>query len=254
MSRATEHSIIYVVADDLGQARADLVQDWSAERRQRWAIDTGTPATHAAEVEDAPAVPSHVRDTLREARLRSERDAVAAAIPPDVSQQLRDANHHLNWLRGDRERLENGSGAHMYTPEGRAGYALHRLHYDLGDARHRAADRHLPRAERRTARRQIDDLTPQVETAVQNWHHVAGPRHAAMTRQIDDLAARVEELHEQHELHEDWMGRHPEALPRLARIDRELEALRPAPEIERLLVVGIEPPSPSVDLDLGLDL
>ena len=44
MSRARWSSHVYVVADNLDQAIEDLTRDWSAERRPRWAIDTGTPA------------------------------------------------------------------------------------------------------------------------------------------------------------------------------------------------------------------
>ena len=41
MSRAKEHTHVYVAADDLDQAREDLERDWQHERRWRWAIDTG---------------------------------------------------------------------------------------------------------------------------------------------------------------------------------------------------------------------
>jgi hypothetical protein len=251
MSRATEHSTVYVVADDLEQARADLVQGWSSERRQRWVIDTGTPSTLAADIEEAREVSSRLREVIREARLRSERDAVARSIQPDVSQELNNTLDQLARLRNDRERLERGSGGYLYTPEGRAGFILRGVEYRLAEAEHRAADRHVPRSERRNARRETERLTPEVEAALQNWHEVAGPRHAAMTRDIERLTRRVQALREQNDTHQSWLERHPEALPRLERLDRELAALRPAATVDRSVAVGIEPPSPA--LGLGID-
>jgi hypothetical protein len=255
MSRATEHSTVYVVADDLEQARADLVQDWSSERRQRWAIDTGTPTTFAADIEDAPEVSSRLRDVIREARLRSERDAVARSIPTDVSRELNNTLDQLAWLHNDRERLERGSGGYLYTPEGRAGFTLRGLEYRLAEAEHRAADRHVSRSERRNARREAERLTPEVEAALHNWHDVAGPRHAAMTRDIERLTAQAEELRDQNDTHQSWLKRHPEALPRLERLDRQLAALRPLASLDRSLAVGIEPSSRALGLDIdGLDV
>jgi conjugative relaxase-like TrwC/TraI family protein len=43
MSRGREESHVYVVADDLNQAKEDLHRNWENERRWSWAIDTGTP-------------------------------------------------------------------------------------------------------------------------------------------------------------------------------------------------------------------
>ena len=43
MSRARERSTVWIVADDVDQAVEDLRRDWPQERRQRWAIDSGTP-------------------------------------------------------------------------------------------------------------------------------------------------------------------------------------------------------------------
>jgi conjugative relaxase-like TrwC/TraI family protein len=250
MSRATDRSTVHVVADDLEQARADLTLDWSAERRQRWAIDTGTPTSHAAEIEDQPEVPDRLRAVIREARLRSERDAVAHAIPPDVATELNSSRGRLAWLRQERHNLERGAGGQFYTPEGRAGFAVATLEQNLAHARHRADDRRLPRSERRTARREADELGPRLEAAIEKWHQVAGPRHAQLTAEIDDVAATVETLQQQQDLRADWLSKHPEALPRLAHLDRELEALRPPP-IHPQRVVGIEPPA--YTLGRGID-
>ena len=59
MSRARERTHLYLVADDLDQAREDLARHWERERRERWAIDTGTPQPGAAELE--PPEPAALR-------------------------------------------------------------------------------------------------------------------------------------------------------------------------------------------------
>ncbi len=49
MSRAREATHIYTTADDTAVAVEDLTADWQQERRPRWAIDTGLPATADAQ-------------------------------------------------------------------------------------------------------------------------------------------------------------------------------------------------------------
>jgi ATP-dependent exoDNAse (exonuclease V) alpha subunit len=43
MSRARDTAHVHAVADNVYQAVEDLTWDWSREKRQAWAIDTGTP-------------------------------------------------------------------------------------------------------------------------------------------------------------------------------------------------------------------
>lgn len=47
MSRARHTSHIFAVADHLDQATDDLTREWSTQRRQRWILDTYTPALEA---------------------------------------------------------------------------------------------------------------------------------------------------------------------------------------------------------------
>ncbi|MCU1499307.1 MAG: putative ATP-dependent exoDNAse [Acidimicrobiales bacterium] len=47
LSRARQTTTIHTVADDLDQAVEDLEREWGTERRQRWVLDTETPATDA---------------------------------------------------------------------------------------------------------------------------------------------------------------------------------------------------------------
>jgi hypothetical protein len=52
MSRAREASHIYTTSDDTALAVEDLTTDWLQERRPRWAIDTGLPATADAQIQE----------------------------------------------------------------------------------------------------------------------------------------------------------------------------------------------------------
>jgi ATP-dependent exoDNAse (exonuclease V) alpha subunit len=229
MSRARQEAFVYAVADDVDQAKADLAQDWSHDRRQRWAIDTGIPTTAVTDIEDEPEPPTQLQTVIREARLRSERDAVAAAIPPDVSDQLHDARRQLAALEAHRHDLETGGPSYWQTPEGRAGAAVHRLATRIEAEQRRADDPHRSRSQRRAARYQIRDLGPQLDDTLMHWKTVAGPEHARLTTEMDRLAEAVPTLQERHEQRVDWLDRHPEALRRLDRLERELDAYQPQP-------------------------
>ena len=86
MSRARGTSHVYVVADDVDQAVEDLGAEWRREARQRWVLDTDEVAG-----DDGRRRPDLARRTdaaVRLARLRAERDAVAA-VAPDAEARLR---------------------------------------------------------------------------------------------------------------------------------------------------------------------
>jgi hypothetical protein len=213
-----------------------------------------------AEIERTPGTPSRLRAVIREARLRSERDAVAQAIPPDVANQLHDACQRHAALEARRHDLETGGPAYWHTPAGHAGAAVDRLASRIESERRRADDPQASRSDRRAARYQTRDLAPQFDDAKEHWMAVAGPEHARLTEQIDHLTETVDDLRERRDHRIDWLDRHPEALRRLERLDRELDAYRPQPP-ERALprAIGHEPPSRPIgpeisgpDLGLGL--
>ncbi len=85
MSRARNSATVHVIADNIGQAIEDLSWDWGRERRQFWAIDTGTPDTpvgrHPLETELDKQVPADLRAVLWRARLKAERSAVVSLAP-----------------------------------------------------------------------------------------------------------------------------------------------------------------------------
>ena len=107
MSRARQASHVHVVADNPDQAVEDLVRDWSVERRQTWAIDTGQPdpgAKGPLAVGADPAAPAALRATLGRGRLEAERDALALRTEPPAEPQA--AFLHLEDLDGRIRRLE----------------------------------------------------------------------------------------------------------------------------------------------------
>ncbi len=96
MSRARGTSHVYVVADDVDQAADDVVSEWRPSTRQRWVLDTDEAA-----IEDGPRRPDLARRadaTVRLARLRAERDAVAA-VAPDAEARLRVVDAQLRLER-----------------------------------------------------------------------------------------------------------------------------------------------------------
>jgi len=108
MSRARHSSNVHVVADNLDQAVEDLGRDWSVERRQTWAIDTGTPDPDPRgplAVETDPATPPALRATLGRGRLKAERDALVATLRAEQPADPQAAFQHLEDLDGRIRRL-----------------------------------------------------------------------------------------------------------------------------------------------------
>jgi UvrD-like helicase C-terminal domain len=105
MSRARDTAHVHALADNIDQAAEDLTWDWSRERRQAWAIDTGTPADrerHPLEIEADKQTPGRLRAVLGRARLKAERAAIAATAPdqPDraLQQQVTSLDRHIQLL------------------------------------------------------------------------------------------------------------------------------------------------------------
>jgi hypothetical protein len=92
MSRARHTAQVHAVADILYQAVEDLTWGWSRERRQTWAVDSGTPANgghHPLEIEADQQAPGKLRAVLGGARLKAERSAFAAAAQDRTDPTLR---------------------------------------------------------------------------------------------------------------------------------------------------------------------
>lgn len=257
MSRARDRSTVYVVADDLDQACSDLTHDWTVERRQRWAIDTGTPGAVEADVDLDSSVSSRLGVTIRRARLESERDAILDVMPPDLTGELNLARNRLAFLQRERHQLERGTDHHLRTPEGSSAWQRHQAERDLASARHRADDHRRPRAQRRQARRSIQALEARLAAANERWKRVGAPVLADLDGQIAEATAVVDRLAAGVAERSDWLAKHPEAPRRLAHLAQELDALRPQVTVETARVVGLEPPARGLgrDIDgLGLSL
>jgi ATP-dependent exoDNAse (exonuclease V) alpha subunit len=105
MSRARQTAHVHAVADNLFQAVEDLNWEWSRERRQSWAIDTGTPedqGRHPLEIEADKQTPGRLRAVLGRARLKAERTTLVAAVPdrpaPDLRRQVATLDRHIQLL------------------------------------------------------------------------------------------------------------------------------------------------------------
>jgi hypothetical protein len=108
MSRARQTAHVHAVADNIFQAVEDLTWDWTRERRQAWAIDTGTPTDqgrHPLEIEADKQAPGKLRAVLSRARLKAERAAMAATAldqpDPSIRRQMVNLDRHIQ-LRDQR--------------------------------------------------------------------------------------------------------------------------------------------------------
>lgn len=98
MSRARDCTTVYAVADDLDQVETDLRREWGTERRQRWAIDTGTPINDLLEVEDSYTLVPSESMALRLARVDHERDVLWSSISIDESADIAPEVQRIKWL------------------------------------------------------------------------------------------------------------------------------------------------------------
>jgi ATP-dependent exoDNAse (exonuclease V) alpha subunit len=105
MSRARHTAHVHAVADNIHQAIEDLSWDWNREKRQTWAIDTGTPQTpgqHPLHIEADKQAPPKLKAVLSRARLKVERNALAATSSgqpnPAVRRQIANLDQHIQLL------------------------------------------------------------------------------------------------------------------------------------------------------------
>ena len=260
MSRARETNTVHVVADDLDQAVEDLTREWSIDRRARWAIDSGTPATEPLDVERSQAAPATIRQALRLARLEAQRQATDATIPPDRTEELRAAEIRLANLQRSWRDLETGRGRYADTAGGEAAR-------DLNTAlkRRREAERFAEGADSRRTRRHwrhdAKEWADREVKAQRTYDDVVVPEETRLDHHINQMDDRVQELRQLQEDRSNWLRDHPEATARLQGIDRELNPLSDMPEIHqelsRLLAPRHEPvvhPGMEHGPDLGIDI
>lgn len=222
LSRTTGPTHIHVVADDVDQAAEDLRRDWASERRQQWVIDTDSPAP--------PGTCRHpylhrTEPVLRAARLRAERAALRAALPPDPTGTLRQAQQQAATIRHELHDLHAGTGPHAQTPIGEAARRLRTAEHNQQQARQQTAGPGLSRRQRRSAERLGQAWAEELAAARHHWNTVAGPIERHLLDALDDAEAASSRVGAQRTLEAldraSGYGIHA----RIAAIDRELESI-----------------------------
>ena len=252
MSRGRHRATAYAVADDLPQAIEDLRREWSAERRQAWAIDTGTPTRDPLAAEADPGVPAKLRTALRVARLRAERDAVAAAVPPDPRRDLIAVGRRLAEGRERRFDLEHGRGEWAGAEIGDAARDLVEARARRQQAEGFARDPLMSRRMRRTWQNDARDWARAETDAQTVWDRIGAPRLAQIEGEVARLAQREQQLRDADHQRDDWIDQHPEALRRLRALERQLDELAPSPAPEA--ACSIDAAAVARHLAAGLDL
>ena len=260
MSRARETNTVHVVSDDLDQAVEDLTRDWSVDRRARWAIDSGTPATQLLDVERTGAALATIRAALRRARLEAQRQATEAALPPDRTPELRAAEIRLASLQRSRSDLEGGRGRYAGTAQGEAARNLNTATNCRREAE-RLAEAAGSRRTRRHWRNDAKEWSEREVKAQRVYVDNVVPEARRLDHQIGEMDDRLKDLCQLQEDRTSWLQEHPEATSRLEAIERELTPVRDMPEIHqglsRLLAPRREPelqPRINHGPDLGVDI
>jgi hypothetical protein len=168
----------------------------------------------------------------RVARLRAERDALRAAIPPDVSRQLAAVDHDRRRVGEQLDQLRNGR-YHGDDP------ALAERSRQLQEAsRQRAVatdalgDQHLGWLSRRHGRRELARWTDAEAEERTAWQEIAVPELERLKSTLERLGPTRETLSQQYQASRRWFAQHPEADERLRRLDNlvavaEVDARRP---------------------------
>jgi hypothetical protein len=174
-----------------------------------------------------------MRAALAQARLGAERDAIAAAIPPDRSNEVRRTIGQLVELRQDRTDLHTGHGRYAATPLGDAARTLSQATSMRRQAEGFAAMSDMGRRMRRQWRADARSWAERESLARAQFEQLATPETARLDEAIGRLDAHFQHLSAAESERSSWIAGHPEATRRLQRIDLELtrveHQLRPQP-------------------------
>lgn len=254
MSRARGPSYVHTVADDADQAKGDLARDWAVEARQRWVLDTATPARAATSSGPERADPIDAANRL--ARLESERSAVLRACPTDPGPELRRLEHAVRELKDERNDLARGKGRWAGTEVGQLAAELYHAtiqkqnhdHYSHTMGNSRSHSRSEAKQAREWARR---------ETQLQaRWDRVGAPVRARLDAEIGTLEGKVGAVRKTQEARQEWLGHHREAARRLDHLEREVAKSREAIYLERAIANGLRQRTQAKELgrDFGREL
>jgi conjugative relaxase-like TrwC/TraI family protein len=259
MSRARVHTTVYAVADSVAQASEDLEREWSHERRPSWVIDSATPETDPVAVESRKGVAKPLRAALRRARLAAERDAIAAVVPPDPSDEIRAVEAERQAIARWREDLRVGGGQYADHPVGEAvrNRQTTRRELQLAENILRAPDR--SRSTRRRWRRVAATARQDHSVAAASVEALSAPERRILDEADAKINEHIEGLWDKREERQAWFDEHPEATRRLDRLEIEIASLdtrldnaRGIPDraIDR---PWLRPP-PELGLERGIDL
>ncbi len=221
MSRARQRSMAYVVADDIDQAGEDLRANWSRERRQGWAIDTGTPAT-GADALGHQAGETKENLALRRARLRAERGAITAALPREAKGELASIALSLAKLAHQRRDLESGGGIYADTAAGEAARVLVEARSQRDQADQLARSPQSSRSARRVHRRDANVWAQGLAKAQVAYDRLVVPELARLDTETGQLEQRREELIVLDARQRSGLSIPADVRRRLERLDREL--------------------------------
>jgi conjugative relaxase-like TrwC/TraI family protein len=203
MSRARHASSVYLVADDLAQAREDLARDWATRRTPTWAIDTALPTPEHL-VSNPQTVGERERAgivALRHAHDRLLAAATRPGPPPGPPEQAETARGALVQARQDlaelaeTANLAETAGAYKTGPIRDAA-----RHADTAGA-WLAELGHAARAggwrERRQARSDLPTATATATAAEDRLAHLVAAERGRLDQELSRLQATLHDLDRQ---------------------------------------------------------
>ena len=251
MSRAREETQLYLVADDLDQAREDLARHWEWERRERWAIDTGILQPGAEELEP-PEPPS-----LQRLALRAERDALAVAIPQSITRQLEKAVEEVRGVEFDLKVLHKERGFHAEGELGKAAGELWWAKRRAFDNQRTAADKDMPRSIRRDARRQVVPDAERVKSAEEQLERLISAEERKLTEALNRAHDKVAGVSSEIAERKQWLEEHPGAISQFHQLDGQVDQLANENDRKRWVVEGElnprPPPVPKIERSRSRD-
>jgi len=234
MSRAQHASSVYVVADDLDQARADLGRDWAVRRTPVWAIDSALPGPQQLKsdpqaVGERAAIVAlrHVHDGLLAAATEPGRPPAPTKQAEEARAALAQARRHLAEL-ADPAGLAGIHGAYETGPVGDAARHAALADERLGQLEHAA--RAGGWSERCQASRDLPATTAVAEAAEDRLAALVNGERAHLHQHIGRLETSLEGLDNQAAVvGQRWQQTasvHATATQAQQRLDRALQTAR----------------------------
>ena len=225
MSRARTASHIYITALDPDHAAQRLTWGWDQQRRQPW-------VTHRHQT------------AARSADLVTERDRLAASIPPDVTDQLTRLRHQIAQIEADRADLHAGTGRWVDTAIADGRRALQKAQRSHDHHQGRAHDPHLGLWARHRARKAEQTSAIDLTQAETVWQETIQPYDSDLGIQQAQLSRQAGKLEAAQQTRSDFLAAHPQIVGRISQLDHAIT------QQQRLPVQQTRPPiqSPRADL------